>query len=40
VATLRRRRAQHWGGRSFVKVGAYFHDIGKLKRPLMFKETR
>ena len=41
VANLAESAAEAVGGNPLLaRAGAYFHDIGKLKRPLYFAETR
>jgi len=41
VANLAEAAAEAVGGRPLLaRAGAYFHDIGKLKRPLYFKENQ
>ncbi len=41
VANLAEAAAEAVGGRPLLaRAGAYFHDIGKLKRPMYFKENQ
>ncbi len=41
VANLAEAAAERIGANSYLaKVGAYYHDIGKIKNPLLFKENQ
>ena len=41
VGNLAERAIEYIGGNSLLaRVGAYYHDVGKLKRPYFFKENQ